>query len=79
MPKDERLLAGLVAPRYSFTSNGKLKAESKDEMRRRGLASPDEADALCLTMASDAATAIYGTSASSGWNQPLRRNLKGIA
>jgi phage terminase large subunit len=79
LPKDERLLSGLVAPRYSFTSNGKLKAESKDEMRRRGLSSPDEADSLCLTMASNAATALYGTKAGSGWNKPIRRNLKGFA
>ena len=35
-----------------------MKAESKDEMRKRGLQSPDLADALCLTMASDAATAL---------------------
>jgi len=42
-------LAELTAIRYSFTSSGKMKAESKDEMRKRGLKSPDLADALCLT------------------------------
>ena len=54
-----------------------MKAESKDEMRKRGLKSPDLADALCLTMASDAATALSG--AMSSWTQSLKRNLKGIA
>jgi len=54
-----------------------MKAESKDEMRKRGLKSPDLADALCLTMASDAATALSGSM--STWKQSLKRNLKGIA
>jgi hypothetical protein len=71
------LLAELTAIRYSFTSSGKMKAESKDEMRKRGLKSPDLADALCLTMASDATTALSGSM--STWKQPIKRNLKGIA
>ena len=54
-----------------------MKAESKDDMRKRGLRSPDLADALCLTMASDAATALSG--AMSSWKQAIKRNLKGIA
>jgi hypothetical protein len=54
-----------------------MKAESKDEMRKRGLASPDLADALCLTMASDAATALSGSFSS--WRGEIRRNLRGIA
>lgn len=77
LPKDDQLLAELTGIRYSFTSSGKMKAESKDEMRKRGLASPDLADALCLTMASDAATALSG--AMSSWRGELRRNLRGIA
>ena len=54
-----------------------MKAESKDEMRKRGLKSPDLADALCLTMASDAATALSGSNMN--WKKPIKRNLKGIA
>jgi hypothetical protein len=77
LPKDDQLLAELTAIRYSFTSSGKMKAESKDEMRKRGLKSPDLADALCLTMASDAATALSGSI--STWKRPIKRNLKGIA
>ncbi len=78
LPPDERLLADLVAPRYSFTSSGKLKVEGKDEMRKRGLGSPDAADAVCLTLAHDAATALYGMSGRSPWNKPIRRNLQGV-
>ena len=77
LPKDDQLVAELTGIRYSFTSSGKMKAESKDEMRKRGLASPDLADALCLTMASDAATALSG--AFSSWKGEIKRNLRGIA
>ena len=77
LPKDDQLLAELTAIRYSFTSSGKMKDESKDEMRKRGLKSPDLADALCLTMASDATTALSGSM--STWKKPIKRNLKGIA
>ena len=77
LPNDDQLIAELTAIRYSFASNGKMKAESKDEMRRRGLSSPDLADAVCLTLAADAITAMGGKSGQ--WAQPVRRNLKGIA
>ena len=76
-PKDDQLLAELTAIGNSFTSSGKMKAESKDEMRKRGLGSPDLADALCLTMASDAITAQSGSFKM--WRGELRRNLQGIA
>lgn len=79
LPMDEDLMAELAGPRFKFSSSGKLQVESKDDMRKRGLRSPDLADAVCLTMAADAATAIYGVSANGSWNKPLRRNLAGIA
>jgi len=77
IPQDDELLADLTGIRYSFTSSGKMAAESKDQMRRRGLRSPDLADAVCLTMASDAAMALSGPMTS--WRGELRRNLRGIA
>ena len=48
---DAALVAELSAPGYAFTSAGKLVIESKDEMKARGLASPDLADAFILTFA----------------------------
>jgi phage terminase large subunit len=58
MWKDEKtgdgdldLIAELASTKYAYTSLGKLKAESKDEMKKRGLRSPDLADAFCLTLA----------------------------
>ena len=77
LPKNEQLIAELTSIRYSFASSGKMKAEGKDDMRKRGLPSPDYADAVCLTLASDAATALGGKA--STWGKPLRRNLKGVA
>lgn len=55
LPKDDDLRQELIGPSYSFTSNGKVKVEGKSEMKRRGMRSPDLADALCLTFASNAA------------------------
>ena len=37
--------------RYGIKSDGKIKVESKDEMKKRGLPSPDVADAFVLTFA----------------------------
>jgi hypothetical protein len=49
MVDDETLIAELSLPKYQFTSGGKLKVESKDEMKKRYPQSPDVADAFCLT------------------------------
>lgn len=76
IPRDERLINELAVVRYGFQeSSGKLKIESKDEMKKRGLSSPDVADAFCLTFAADAGVALYGTSYTSDWARPLRRNM----
>ena len=48
-PDDDELAAQLGALRYKFTSRGQVLIESKDDMRKRGLPSPDRADALMLT------------------------------
>ena len=77
LPQNDDLMADLTGIRYSFSSSGKMAAESKDAMKKRGLKSPDLADAVCLTMASDAVTALSGSR--STWGKPIRRGLKGIA
>lgn len=51
IPNDPDLMFELAAPSYYFTNTSKLKLESKDEMKKRGVASPDVADALALTFA----------------------------
>jgi hypothetical protein len=75
IPNNEDLVAELATVRYTFTSSGKIKVESKDDIRRRGLKSPDMADALVLTFASDATTIQSG---GMSWKQPIKRLIRGI-
>jgi hypothetical protein len=49
--KDEDLIDDLIGPMYSFLPNGKKVLERKKDMKKRGLKSPDLADALVLTFA----------------------------
>lgn len=54
IPDDTQLRAELAAPNFSWPQTGKttkFKLESKEEMRKRGVSSPDMADALALTFA----------------------------
>lgn len=51
MPNDGALIGELVSPKYKLESSGKIKIESKDEMKKRGVKSPNRADAFCLTFA----------------------------
>lgn len=77
LPKDEGLRQELVSPTYTFTSSGKIKVEGKEQMKKRGMRSPDIADALCLTFAG--AGALVGGRASR-WvpGKALKRGIRGI-
>lgn len=48
IPDDEELIAQLSTIKYKFNSRGQVLVESKDDMKKRGLSSPDKADALGL-------------------------------
>jgi hypothetical protein len=48
---DERFAQQLGSPGYHINRSNKLVIEAKQEMQKRGLASPDDADALALTFA----------------------------
>lgn len=48
---DKELADDLTAPERLPTDDGKYKLESKEDMRKRGLHSPNRADALALTFA----------------------------
>jgi hypothetical protein len=45
------LTLGLGGPGYHMNKRNKLVLESKESMQKRGVASPDDADALALTFA----------------------------
>jgi hypothetical protein len=51
LPDDAELIADLKAVDYGDDSSDAILLERKDDMRRRGLASPDDGDALALTFA----------------------------
>lgn len=51
IPDDDALEADLTAPQYTYDSSRRMKLESKEQMRKRGISSPDSADALALTFA----------------------------
>jgi hypothetical protein len=48
LPDDDALQADLVSTGYKHQSDGKLLLESKQDMRKRGVPSPDLADAVAL-------------------------------
>jgi hypothetical protein len=48
LPDRDSLQADLVSAGYKYNSSGQLLIESKQDMRKRGVPSPDEADAVAL-------------------------------
>jgi len=68
---DDALIAELTTAKYSILSNGKLKVEGKDEMKRRGVASPNRADAWLLTFAINRPT-------KSAWGKAIKYPNMGI-
>ncbi|MBW2675701.1 MAG: hypothetical protein JRD89_20235 [Deltaproteobacteria bacterium] len=56
-----RLCAQLSAMQYTYNERAKIKIESKDKIRERGLPSPDETDAVALSYyAGQASGGYYG-------------------
>ena len=76
LPKDPLLKSELATVRYTYTSSGRVKIESKGELKKRGVASPDSADAFVLTFASDAGTALGGRAGRRMTS--IKRNLSGV-
>lgn len=51
LPNDDDLIGEFTCRKYDFVTNGRQKVESKDEMKTRGLPSPDIADSIALCCA----------------------------
>lgn len=49
LQNDNELVAQLSCRKYRLTSRGKMLLESKEEMKKRGISSPDRADAVALS------------------------------
>ena len=77
IPNDRFLKTDLISPMMKPDSRGTIFLESKKEMKARGLASPDAADAICVTFAFPVAhreyaepkrtARSYGSAVSTGW------------
>lgn len=51
IPADLELVADLIGPEYGYDNKERIQLEKKDDMKKRGLASPDAGDALAGTFA----------------------------
>ncbi len=51
LPPDEILAGQLASVKYQYNSRGQLVIESKEDMKKRGLTSPDRADAVVYAFA----------------------------
>ena len=54
-PEAQDIEDDLCAPEYFYNTRGRLQLESKDDIKDRGLPSPDDGDALALTFAAPVA------------------------
>ena len=54
IPNDPQLISELVVPTYDHHSSGRVVVESKKDLKKRGVQSPNAADALLLTFAGSA-------------------------
>ena len=51
LPDDRELRDDLISVEYGYTDQGAIQLEKKEDLKKRGLASPDVADALAMTFA----------------------------
>lgn len=51
IPDDPDLAADLTSPEYGFSNKSQIQLERKEDMKKRGLASPDAGDMLAMTFA----------------------------
>jgi hypothetical protein len=51
LPDDPEIETDLTAPEYGFSNKNQVQLEKKEDMKRRGLSSPDLGDALAMSFA----------------------------
>jgi hypothetical protein len=70
IPDKDSLQADACAPSYSYNASSRLLIESKEHIRRRNLASPDEWDAVALTFAEPVMESRF--------TQPVKRDMSWV-
>jgi len=53
LPNDDTLIGQLTSPRYKFDTAGRYVLESKEDMKKRGIVSPDRADVVAMLFEND--------------------------
>lgn len=77
LPDEQKLKDDLCGPEYEYMGHvSKLKLESKEKMKKRGLASPDNADALAVTFHAKVARLDINASRKSATSRA--RRAKGV-
>lgn len=71
LPDDQDLIAQLSVRRYQIKSDGRIRIESKKEMKSRGLKSPDRAEAVVMAFAP-----LYPRKKSDGRSQRPRKSRR---
>lgn len=71
IPDDRELRDDLIGPEYGFTASNQIQLEKKEDMKKRGLQSPDCGDALALTFA--VSPCDLDASRTKGWRARLNR------
>lgn len=75
IPNDQELMDDLTAPEYKFLgTSDKIALESKEQLKKRGYASPDRADALACTFSIKVARKDQSASR----NNPARRKRSAV-
>ena len=68
IPDSDTLHADLTSVGYKYTSDGRLLLEAKEDMKKRGMPSPDEGDAVALCFSEPNGSPIPRTS---GFNRQI--------
>lgn len=74
IPKDHTLYQDLIGPETTPRVDGKIQLESKQDMKKRGLPSPNIADALAITFAFPVSKKIQGIRSSASNKSDFARH-----
>jgi hypothetical protein len=74
VPDNQTLIAQLSNRRVKYAQDGRLWIESKQEMRERGVGSPDLADAFVIAFAMQPARGYPWTPVTNNWPEIARQH-----
>ena len=74
VPDNQTLIAQLTSRRVKYAQDGRLWLENKQEMRERGVGSPDLADAFVMAFAMQPAKGYSWTPLTNNWPDIARRH-----